>query len=416
MDTDGRPPADATHPGGPGRRRAALGAFLLILGAGVGACSGGPLIESHNVGPGLQGPLRGISYYLPKKLLKVEVWHYVKRVPRRDAAGAPVLDENGREVQDAASVYFAVFPDHNQDGGERVVPDLRHQFVIMPRWDPASHDELSVKVSPEGLLEEVKGTATDERGTLASELTALFSMMVTGIPITPSPKRGLTDTEGVPRFIAEFQFDPIDPAERARVEGALRRYGIAFSLTKQADCPTAASGAGCCTTCDLTQPGIYYRLPIPYRLNLSPAGIFRASGDRGSQGEWESLDGGLERTVLLPNEAVCIYVPVTRAAFVKSETTVLFERGMLKEVTTTKPSELVGFVRIPVDVASAILAIPSELLTLRIKHIEGERSRSAAEKELLELERDRLQAQIDVLEKAAELQKKSKPEPSTTGD
>ena len=39
---------------------------------------------------------------------------------------------------------------------------------------------------------------------------------------------------------------------------------------------------------------------------------------------------------------------------------------MLTQVTTDKPSELLAFVKIPVDMATTIVGIPAELLKIRV--------------------------------------------------
>jgi hypothetical protein len=54
----------------------------------------------------------------------------------------------------------------------------------------------------------------------------------------------------------------------------------------------------------------------------------------------------MDRTFLIPNEAICKYVPVTRASFVTKKTALLFDDGMLTQVRTNKPSELLAFVNI----------------------------------------------------------------------
>ena len=72
---------------------------------------------------------------------------------------------------------------------------------------------------------------------------------------------------------------------------------------------------------------------------------------------------------------------------------------MLTHVETDKPSQILGFIRIPIDAASAILAIPAELLTLRIK--ETSQRTGLAESQYMYL-----QQQINNLEAARLLQAK----------
>ena len=369
--------------------------LLPVLG-GLGACSSGSLLESQNVGPNQRYPVGGTSYYLPKRIVRVEVWRFV--------VAEEYEAEDGTKQTKNVRKHFAMFDDQ---ADLKTIPDHRHQFVIKPRWDVASDDYVEVQMDTEGLLAGVYGHASDARGDIARGLTALFSMLVAGGSTSkwersprPERTRALVDEAGQPpRFIAEYEFDPVDPKDRQRAQRALSTFDITFSLTRQPDCPVAGSGAGCETTCDCTEPGIYYRLPIPYRFNLKPAGRFRTSNGADA-GEWEFLEGGMERTILLPNEAICLYVPVNRASFVDSYTSLAFERGMLTEVKTDKPSELVGFFKIPVDVASAILAIPAELLTVRINRVNQQKDAATAIQANANAQKAAIESQIALLEAA----------------
>lgn len=399
-------------------RRAGLVRLLLLLPVllvlGLGSCSGmDPLLSSHPIGPNNTTPVGGTSYYLPKVLLKVQVWSYVHSEQARGPDGKPMYKEDGSQMTSLSKRHFAV---HKKDGSDEVIiPDHRHQFVISPDWDAASYDYVEIQMSPEGLLDAVHGDARDERADIAAGLTDLATMLIAGPGSKskwdgggrdrPGPVRGLTDEVNVPRFVAEYEFDPVDPVDRARIQKALAGYspGIKMSLTKQADCPTATSGADCANSCNCTKPGIYYRLPIPYRISFAPAGRYRQPGGPdgyNTAGEWEYLEGGMERTVLLPNEALCVYAPVSRASFVTSHTLLDFESGMLVKVEVDKPSELLGFVRIPVDAASAILAIPAELLTIRINRTNQISNLDSARSAQMEAEQRRLETQLQLLEAA----------------
>lgn len=378
---------------------------LLLL---PGGCASKQMLESRRLATGLSAPVEGTSYYLPKKLVRIEVWGFLPEKPVAEEEEAAATVEPGalptprHVVLEPKPKYFATHADG--DAGEVVTPDLRHQYVIVPNWDTASHDTVDVEMTKDGLLTHVCGTAVDERANVFQGVLDIATMLATGVP---AKTRALKYDER-PRIVARYELDPVDPVDLARVRKELQGFGITFTLERQSDCPVATSGAGCCTTCDSTQPGIYYRLPIPYRMSLKPAGVYRISPPQPPgtfTGEWDYLDGGSDWTVLLPNEAVCMFAPVSRAAFVTRKTELYFDRGMLTKVVTDKPSELLGFVKIPVDALSTILAIPAELLTLRIKKAGDEADLAAkrkaaaeGEKQLLDAQRDVLEAQMRLLE------------------
>jgi hypothetical protein len=289
--------------------------------------------------------------------------------------------------------------------GELTVPDLRQQYRIVPLWDAASHDMVHVQLTDDGLLTAVRGRAEDQRAEIVHELARLASLLIRGAVPVPTTRGLRGQVEDVPRLLARYEFDPLDPVQQTRVREVLKARGIEFRIEKQSDCPTASSGAGCCTTCTATVPGIYYRLPIPYLLRLTPAIRYRPPNplQAADKGDLELLDQGAEETVLLPNEAVCLYVPVSRAAFVSTYTKVTFERGMLQEVVTDKPSQLVGFVKIPIDVASAILAIPAQLLTVRIQQSTLTKDLAAERLAALESQRKSVDEQIKLLDAMGKL-------------
>ncbi len=78
--------------------------------------------------------------------------------------------------------------------------------------------------------------------------------------------------------------------------------------------------------------------------------------------------------VYLPNKAPILSIDISRKAFIPYKLTIDFENGILKQVTWVKSSEVVGFLKIPIDVAKAIVSIPAELLTVKVNNITQEKN------------------------------------------
>src|SRR3546814_7951437 len=78
--------------------------------------------------------------------------------------------------------------------------------------------------------------------------------------------------------------------------------------------------------------------------------------------------------LLLPTKAKLVAIPVKRAAVVENTTTIDFEEGTLKQVDISKPSEVLEIVSLPVEILKAIVAIPAELIQLKIDTTNQERS------------------------------------------
>jgi hypothetical protein len=119
--------------------------------------------------------------------------------------------------------------------------------------------------------------------------------------------------------------------------------------------------------------GVYYRPVSPVKVTLTQ--------DRQVT----------EQILLLPNQGALITLPITRNAFVKKVTKIEFEHGLLKKVTLNKPSEVRGAVSLPIEIGKALVAIPAELIQLKINRAEDEQTLLAAEKRRLAAE-EQLQA------------------------
>lgn len=69
---------------------------------------------------------------------------------------------------------------------------------------------------------------------------------------------------------------------------------------------------------------------------------------------------------LMPDSSLLVKIPVTRAFFVKKTSLPKFSNGILIENYISKPSELEGFVSIPINILKAIVSIPAQLFQFRI--------------------------------------------------
>jgi hypothetical protein len=68
----------------------------------------------------------------------------------------------------------------------------------------------------------------------------------------------------------------------------------------------------------------------------------------------------------MPNLGPILSIGVERALFATRDTDLVFNQGVLTDVSIDKKSELVGFVRIPLAVAKAVVGVPAQILQIRI--------------------------------------------------
>ena len=303
-------------------------------------------------GAGVRAPEDAMFYYLPGGRLKIHV---------------TALNKSALEAQ-ASEVY---------------VPDIQQACYFSYKESALSEDVIKIEFTKESFLSKISSTTEDKSpaiiakvGELAKEGAKLAVTMGGALKATPRQ---------VPDFVYDQVVNPFDPLEMSHMRETLAR-GAGLNVSFRADFPIQqrkgmfnASGRG---IIDSRKGGIFYRPFIPYRITFSGGGetpVFSSSS-----------------TVYLPDEAPVLALNIGRAAFVKNSTSIEFENGVVKKVAYSKPSEVLGFVNIPIDLSKQLLSIPGELLTLRIDQRGGETRAVNAEKEYLQAENNYLKAQMEL--------------------
>lgn len=128
-------------------------------------------------------------------------------------------------------------------------------------------------------------------------------------------------------------------------------------------------------TCPDLNSGICYRPMAPHMLTFSNNNIDKS------------------QTYLLPNGTKIVSFNMKRASFVKVVYGLKFTDGVLTEVHLNKPSEVLGAVKIPLQIAEALVALPAQIFKLRVDYstsqktaFENEKLRLEAEKAIFDLQ------------------------------
>lgn len=87
--------------------------------------------------------------------------------------------------------------------------------------------------------------------------------------------------------------------------------------------------------------------------------------------------------MMVANPLKTFVVDTNRAAFVKKRVDLLVSDGVLTGIEVDKPSELLAGISIPVEVLKTIASIPGEILSLRVKGMEAEKSLTQNEAEII---------------------------------
>jgi hypothetical protein len=239
------------------------------------------------------------------------------------------------------------------------VPDPNFFYTLKYQPSAISNDTINkVAVSQQGLLTHVQVSAEDKTADIINKLVLIAKApFVPSIPVPGAALTALTK-EGTPKKLLAFDMviDPTPPPSPPplrrpnsieEANAKLKDYKIQLSLINWEGQRTVIPSA---SPLDPSQ-GVYYRPLLPWTLRV------------------ESTDNNLfikDATIYLPNGAPILSLDITRAAFVTKSIHYTFTDGILTQLEISKPSEVLGFVDIPLNVIKAIVALPTELIQVKI--------------------------------------------------
>ncbi len=349
---------------------------LMIAALALGGCA---VTSSTAL---LDGPPRSVgcrsqlgAYYLSKTTLKITAKQYSMAI-------------NGR----APEVWSEL--DVKQTPG---VADRRAGYCLDFLASPTSKDVIEVKRDAQGVLEEVNSDAYDKSKDIAQTLVqAIFTGIVDG-PFDPTFTQVSPAAAGDRKLEQEFdaEYDPADGHQAGLVNNRLRDFGLCLLMhprsclnlpTAYCDDPLAhtprkraggregapAVGSDSGTRFVDYRNGLLYRPRRPAKYCL----LQRAKG-----GGWQLAK---ERAVEIENASPVFSIGVDRTFFADRETRLFFDKGVLKNVRIKKDSELVGFVTIPLQIANSIVALPANIIQIRVVDLDNRKKLQAAETALLQ--------------------------------
>ena len=298
-------------------------------------------------------PTPGVFYFLPRAVVNVTI-------ERK-------LVESNNTLVDTLIVSEPEF-----------LPDPKHAYHLNYNPSIFSDDAVVVEANAKGLLTAVNSETEDKSGVFVSKLFELATEASKAfVP------RGLSPSVNKP-FKLVTKIDPTDTNDLNRIQAMLdsKNAGLNFTMARsgfEKGSALAPDDPGSC------QSSICFRPALPYRLSL------------------EQQNGGAiigEVVVLVPNEARLLGIDLNRANFVKNHTKLEFANGMLTKFDINKPSEALGFIQIPIDIAKAIVSIPSAMLQFKTTSAQEKTGEIDAQVSLLESQKQLIDAQRKAAEAA----------------
>lgn len=399
--------------------RLAGAVFVLLAAAG---CS---MVESDQIKPfgeifaanALACSNSAGFYYLPKTVLRVEV-----------------LAENKRNAQGTGTDPTKPAEWHAVRVQQRRVPDTRFGYCLDYLRSATSDDIVKVaKYNHSPILALVASRAVDQSGYIMSTLIQTLFVGLSGNPnFAPSNATTRSFWQGanaVKVFTAEF--DPFDPRESARINQGLKDYGFclllgghmfnmrAARIDSYCDEPRSVFASAPVDKLEYIHTyarveGIYYRPRIPYNLYLFvKKNPLKSHGRYLVAGGWE-----LRKTtpVALENIAPVVSIGVQRTYFAQRHTTLVFEEGALKDACISKTSEMVEFAKIPLQVTQSVVALPANIIQVRINNISSDANLVEAENDLIREQAKYLQELSDPVKQAGNAYTLDSPDAKDAGN
>jgi hypothetical protein len=323
----------------------------------------------------------GVAYYLPKRVLSLDIWQV--KVQEAEASGgnslpdAVVIDPSGKaKPEPPPRPYFATM------GELQTIPDRNYLMRLSQDPSASFHDTVEVKMTADGLLTSVSSLVTDEGPKIVASLARL-AKLAAGVPDT-------TKSSGVESGGREVTFEivgrlVVDPTDPADAQSLHRRYGIrleAAPMISGTDPRCVLTPAGACEPV-CAQSGVCYRPVVPYSIKVTPSAVVTPPKP-GAKGSISVLPEGIQEIYMLPNRSPVVCLPIDRVPFVTSKFKVAFEDGLLTEMSSDKPSEILGFLQIPLTIARAIVSVPGELLQVKVTNTGNVAKAAESEKKAFE--------------------------------
>lgn len=300
-------------------------------------------------------------------------------------------------------------------------PDPRHTYCLKFAGSPTSDDKVIVGRNTDGLLEIVSANVIDRSREITLAFLRLYFNIAAGIGA--QREDGLTPTEQV---VFDYELDPFDFVDMAIMNERLTDLGFCFvvsdysynhrEIALNAYCDNPESSVAAAppiwtkifeSAATLTAYSDQYgqslagsvpRAPVVTDTKLLGGILYRPRIPHtvlvlreNTSGAWQIQ----QRTqLLLENVSPILSVGVGRSFFAQRVSVLLFDTGVLQNVCVYKSSELVEFVKIPLSVASAIVALPTTIFQLRINDDGNKTLLQNAEKQLYEAQLAAIESEV----------------------
>jgi hypothetical protein len=256
------------------------------------------------------------------------------------------------------------------------VPDKKMLFNLDYLPDITSDDTFKIELDGSGFLKQVTVSADDKKGPIIEDVAATVITLMTGIPVPVKDSTRALIKGGI---ALQQTINPNSDEDLRKLNAKLLKYGLEVKVDPFGTSPMV--GVPPETNDTSTRTGIFYRPVLPYQVSIL------TTKDKSGDGEVFAA-----YVIYTENKSPLISVDISRSYFVKRETTLMFSTGILTSTEVKKPSEVLGLVRIPIDIATAIVGIPEKLIKFRIDQTSDQTTLLGNQQKLIEAQKSLLDA------------------------
>jgi len=353
--------------------------FWLAIGLGGCAIADSTVIDLNLPRvPGTLGCSSSLgSYSLPKSFIRVVIGQKKGERPDFVVFDATSLEKFKFQVVRRADPALTICLDY-------LSSVFAHDELKVIKEDPAAtyDPETSATVSRQ-FLRTVVVNAADRSVQIARSLIQAAFVGISGDP--DFGPRALIQSTEKPEILTDLEFDPFDTRDTAEANARLSRFGVclvlegftydrgSLSVDQYCNSPSRARdrpphvaelyAIKSREPVSPSTPGVLYRPLQTYMIS-----VYRKD-DPSGRGRW-TLSRRVD--VALENLSPVISVGISRAIFARRNAVLQFTEGTLRTVCIAKSSEIENFVAIPFEVARSIVALPAQIVQVKINRIAQE--------------------------------------------
>jgi hypothetical protein len=238
-----------------------------------------------------------------------------------------------------------------------ILPDPNARYRLRYAPTGVTDDDISFQVDRNGLLTSARATETDRTGdiiiALAKAATAAATMARTSEATPATPEDGQYPFTRIYDY-ATF-VNGVNLPGQARIE-VDRKY-----------LPKSTSRPDCSYS-------VCYRVAVPVVATLRSFTV----DQKGTRTPFES-----QFAFMAVDPDSLEGIDLNTAAMVTRTNSITFDSGLITSIAINQPSTSLAIANLPLNVLSAVLSVPANLLTLRVANVQGEANLVQAQANLL---------------------------------